>query len=170
MLKVTLTEIWLRVKLVVLSWILLFFGGAIVAGIVSYLFDIPERHSHYTTWPIVFLMVTVPLWQLVMIVLAVVRLVGWARATPEHKALIRAHIREVLAAAPIASPQGYTRHILQDVKVAVAARDGGRCRVCGSTRDLQYDHIIPFSRGGSSFDPANVQLLCGYHNRLKSNR
>ena len=62
-----------------------------------------------------------------------------------------------------------SRTIPQDVKIAVSVRDEGKCRICGSTKDLQYDHIIPWSRGGSSTDPDNIQLLCGYHNRLKRN-
>jgi hypothetical protein len=63
-----------------------------------------------------------------------------------------------------------SRSIPQDVKIAVSVRDGGRCRRCGSDQHLQYDHIVPYSKGGSSTDPDNIQLLCGYHNRLKSNR
>jgi HNH endonuclease len=60
--------------------------------------------------------------------------------------------------------------IPQDVKIAVSVRDGGKCRVCGSAYDLQYDHIIPNSLGGSSDDVDNIQLLCGRCNRRKSNR
>lgn len=63
-----------------------------------------------------------------------------------------------------------SRTIPQSVKIAVSARDGGRCRMCGSREDLQYDHIFPWSRGGSSTDPNNIQLLCGRHNRAKSDR
>jgi 5-methylcytosine-specific restriction endonuclease McrA len=63
-----------------------------------------------------------------------------------------------------------SRTIPQDVKIAVSVRDGGKCRICGSTKDLQYDHIIPYSKGGRSDDPNNIQLLCGYHNRLKRDR
>ena len=63
-----------------------------------------------------------------------------------------------------------SRTIPQDVKIAVTLRDEGKCRVCGSTKDLQYDHIYPWSLGGSSDDPNNIQLLCGYHNRLKGVR
>jgi 5-methylcytosine-specific restriction endonuclease McrA len=63
-----------------------------------------------------------------------------------------------------------SRSIPQWVKIAVATRDGGTCRRCGSNYDLQYDHIIPFSRGGSSTDVNNIQLLCGKCNRRKSNR
>jgi len=38
-------------------------------------------------------------------------------------------------------------------------RDGGKCRRCGSTNELQFDHIVPRSRGGSG-EAANVELLC----------
>ena len=62
------------------------------------------------------------------------------------------------------------RNIPQWVKIAVAHRDEGKCRVCGSDYDLQYDHIVPYSRGGNSADVDNIQLLCGRCNRRKSNR
>jgi 5-methylcytosine-specific restriction endonuclease McrA len=62
------------------------------------------------------------------------------------------------------------RTIPQWVKIAVAHRDGGKCRRCGSAYELQYDHIVPYSGGGSSTDVNNIQLLCGRCNRLKSNR
>jgi hypothetical protein len=64
----------------------------------------------------------------------------------------------------------HSRSIPQWVKIAVATRDGGKCRRCGSAYELQYDHIIPYSQGGSSRDLNNIQLLCGRCNRLKSNR
>ena len=63
-----------------------------------------------------------------------------------------------------------SRSVPQWVKIAVATRDGGKYRRCGSAYDLQYDHIIPYSHGGSSTDVNNIQLLCGRCNRLKSNR
>lgn len=53
-----------------------------------------------------------------------------------------------------------------EVKRIVFERDGGRCAQCGSNFDIQYDHVIPFSLGGSS-TPANLQLLCGSCNRAK---
>jgi hypothetical protein len=62
-----------------------------------------------------------------------------------------------------------TRVIPQSVKIAVAARDGGKCRECGSSEDLQYDHVIPWSRGGAN-TVNNVQLLCGECNRRKGAR
>lgn len=62
-----------------------------------------------------------------------------------------------------------TRHIDQDVKVAVSVRDGGRCRHCGSNDNLQFDHITPYSKGGTN-DVRNIQLLCGHCNESKGNR
>jgi hypothetical protein len=41
-----------------------------------------------------------------------------------------------------------SRSIPQPVKIEVVTRDGGKCRRCGSTQDLQYDRIVPNSRGG----------------------
>jgi HNH endonuclease len=62
-----------------------------------------------------------------------------------------------------------SRSIPQPVKIAVVTRDGGKCRRCGSIQDLQYDRIVPNSRGGSSTDVNNIQLLCGKCSSLKSN-
>jgi hypothetical protein len=59
-----------------------------------------------------------------------------------------------------------TRVIPQDVKIKVAARDGGRCRQCGSTEELHLDHVVPWSKGGAN-TVANIQLLCGPCNRRK---
>ena len=62
-----------------------------------------------------------------------------------------------------------SRSIPQWVKIAMATRDGGARRQCGSDYELQYDHIVPYSLGGSSDDVNNIQLLCGRCNRRKSN-
>jgi 5-methylcytosine-specific restriction endonuclease McrA len=56
--------------------------------------------------------------------------------------------------------------IPDDVKHLVWTRDRGRCRACGSTVELQFDHIIPVAMGGSS-SPENLQILCGPCNRRK---
>lgn len=61
-----------------------------------------------------------------------------------------------------------SRYISETVKKIVFTRDGGACQCCGSTFDLEYDHITPFSCGGSS-DASNIQLLCLPCNRSKSN-
>lgn len=62
-----------------------------------------------------------------------------------------------------------SRRIPEDVKRAVWRRDGGKCVECGSKEKLEYDHIIPFSEGGSN-TKRNVQLLCETCNRNKSNK
>lgn len=61
------------------------------------------------------------------------------------------------------------RHIPQNVKTAVWQRDRGRCVQCGSTSNLQFDHIIPYSKGGSNTE-TNIQLLCQTCNLAKSDR
>lgn len=42
----------------------------------------------------------------------------------------------------------------------------GFCAYCGSTKKLQVDHIIPYSKGGTH-DRANLQCLCFTCNRAK---
>jgi hypothetical protein len=62
-----------------------------------------------------------------------------------------------------------SRHIPQDVKNAVWQRDGGKCTQCSSTSYLEFDHIIPHTKGGAN-TIANVQLLCRSCNLKKSER
>ena len=61
-----------------------------------------------------------------------------------------------------------SRYISQTTKKIVYARDGGVCVCCGDYEYLEYDHISPYSCGGSS-DVSNIQLLCRKCNRSKSN-
>lgn len=61
-----------------------------------------------------------------------------------------------------------SRYISTTTKKIVYARDGGVCRCCGSSLNLEYDHITPFSCGGPN-DVSNIQLLCKRCNRSKSN-
>lgn len=56
------------------------------------------------------------------------------------------------------------------VKLEVWKRDGGKCVTCGSSDNLHYDHILPFSKGGSSLLASNIQLLCARHNLEKSDK
>jgi hypothetical protein len=63
-----------------------------------------------------------------------------------------------------------TRVIPTTVKLDVWKRDRGRCVECGSTDNLHFDHVIPYSRGGSSLVAENIQLLCARHNIQKHDR
>ncbi len=56
--------------------------------------------------------------------------------------------------------------IPDDVKMHVWQRDKGRCVRCASQEKLEYDHIIPVSKGGSN-TARNLQLLCEPCNRAK---
>ena len=56
------------------------------------------------------------------------------------------------------------------VKLEVWKRDGGKCSRCNATNNLHFDHIIPYSKGGSSITPDNIQLLCGKHNIQKKDK
>ena len=61
----------------------------------------------------------------------------------------------------------HTRVIPSSIKQEVWKRDGGRCRICGASDNLHFDHIVPFSKGGSSLVAENIQLLCARHNLAK---
>ena len=64
--------------------------------------------------------------------------------------------------------------VLQAVREQVYLRDGGRCTFvgsngnrCGCSWDLEYEHIVPFARGGSN-EEDNLTLLCRAHNQYRA--
>lgn len=59
--------------------------------------------------------------------------------------------------------------ISQEVQNRVWNRDSGKCVKCGNNEKLEFDHIIPFSKGGAN-TYRNLQLLCEKCNREKSNK
>lgn len=63
-----------------------------------------------------------------------------------------------------------SRIIPTNVKLEVWKRDKGACTMCGATDEIHFDHIIPFSKGGTSFKVENVQILCARHNLSKNNK
>jgi hypothetical protein len=62
------------------------------------------------------------------------------------------------------------RVIPTQVKLEVWKRDRGKCVVCGGTDELTFDHIIPYSKGGTSLSAENIQLLCARHNIAKRDK
>ena len=96
------------------------------------------------------------------------------------KRLIRGLIREsILASSPKPKPAKKkksttrrSRYISAATRVDVLRRDNYRCVFCGvSARkaELEIDHIVPFSNGGSNA-MNNLQTLCKACNQGKSNR
>lgn len=64
----------------------------------------------------------------------------------------------------------HSRLIPASVKLEVWKRDRGQCVQCSSRDNLHFDHIIPYSKGGSSLVAQNIQLLCARHNLQKRDR
>ena len=64
----------------------------------------------------------------------------------------------------------HNRVIPASVKLEAWKRDKGRCVKCGSEDNLHYDHILPYSKGGSSLIAKNIQILCARHNFEKRDR
>ncbi len=64
----------------------------------------------------------------------------------------------------------HNRLIPSSVKLEVWKRDKGKCIKCDSQDNLHYDHIIPYSKGGSSLVAENIQILCARHNLGKRDR
>lgn len=58
------------------------------------------------------------------------------------------------------------RNIPGEVRREVWRRDEGKCVECGSQEKLEYDHVIPVTKGGSN-TARNIRLLCEVCNRKK---
>jgi hypothetical protein len=73
-------------------------------------------------------------------------------------------------------PSEDSRRIPAAVKREVYRRDGGRCTYvgpdghrCSAQAFLEYDHILPVARGGTS-NADNLRLRCFTHNQLTAKR
>jgi 5-methylcytosine-specific restriction endonuclease McrA len=92
----------------------------------------------------------------------------------ERKKTLRNEAYKELVSQGLISNQSIDREgrrelIPQDVMDSVWNRDGGRCTKCGSQENLEFDHIIPFSKGGAN-TYRNLQILCKKCNVEKSNK
>ena len=59
--------------------------------------------------------------------------------------------------------------ITERTRIFVWRRDGGKCSRCDSRDRIEFDHIIPVSKGGSS-TARNIELLCESCNRTKGDQ
>jgi len=95
------------------------------------------------------------------------RLFLWEKGRREQRKFER--LAKAKAAAKEAHEEVGRERIPEEVRLLVWERDGGCCVRCGSTDGLEFDHIIPVSKGGSNTEK-NVQLLCARCNREKGDR
>lgn len=63
-------------------------------------------------------------------------------------------------------PKDSRLKIPEEVRHEVWRRNEGKCAKCGSQENLEFDHIIPVSKGGSN-TARNIELLCERCNREK---
>jgi 5-methylcytosine-specific restriction endonuclease McrA len=62
---------------------------------------------------------------------------------------------------------GSRKPIPERIRSEVWRRDEGRCVDCGSRENLEFDHIVPHSKGGAD-TVRNLELRCQSCNRKKS--
>ena len=72
---------------------------------------------------------------------------------PENGAAVKSSVR---TSAGKVTP---SRYIPAEVKRVVWSKSEGKCVNCKSTYALEYDHVIPFAKGGST-TVQNLRLLC----------
>ena len=89
--------------------------------------------------------------------------------TPLHRGLTFTGFGTKQLEEPKVKGEKRSRRISQDVKDKVWNRDGGKCVECSSNENLEFDHIIPHSKGGAN-TYRNIQLLCEPCNRSKSDK
>ena len=90
-------------------------------------------------------------------------LVEWNRRYPR----MAGHVWFQTPEAPLPYETTAREPISKVVSSEVWRRDQGRCTACGCNQQLEFDHIIPVSRGGAT-SVLNLQLLCRGCNRRKA--
>lgn len=98
---------------------------------------------------------------------------AWQEISDGRKVFkFRMELLETDASEEDVAPQDlrHDRMIPSDVKLTVWKRDGGKCVKCQSKDNLHFDHIVPFSKGGTSLIAENIQLMCARHNLEKRDK
>lgn len=78
-------------------------------------------------------------------------------------------LRKLVAASDSVGQASERKPIPEDVQMFVWRRDEAKCVKCDSQENLEFDHIIPVSKGGAN-TARNIQLLCEICNRAKSDK
>jgi 5-methylcytosine-specific restriction endonuclease McrA len=60
------------------------------------------------------------------------------------------------------------KQISDHVLAFVLQRDLNKCVICGDESNLQFDHILPVSKGGNN-EPENLRILCQQCNQSRGN-
>ncbi|MDG6101786.1 TerD family protein [Dactylosporangium aurantiacum] len=87
----------------------------------------------------------------------------------EHVAAVLTGVLRVAKRIAQVPAQRDSRSIPAAMKAEVWRLDGGACRECKATEYLEFDHVIPWSRGGAT-SVGNLQLLCRRCNLAKGAR
>jgi hypothetical protein len=104
---------------------------------------------------------------------------AWAAAEPYAARALTGAVLGLMAATlllvavrsrwPARAAPARREPIPERVRHEVWRRDRGTCVECGSRARLEFDHIVPVSRGGSN-TARNVELRCEPCNRRKGAR
>jgi MFS superfamily sulfate permease-like transporter len=102
----------------------------------------------------------------IIVGIIIVLLILWQVRKSQRRKAITSEIDRQLSPNNVTEPNRTREAISYEVQQFVWRRDNGRCVKCGSQEKLEYDHIIPISKGGSN-TARNIQLLCERCNRSK---
>jgi hypothetical protein len=95
----------------------------------------------------------------------------------EQQARAKALVKRPRGSATAAAATAPGRpHVPAAVEREVRRRDDDRCQfpldqgeVCGSTFQVQLDHVVPLALGGET-SVGNLRCACAFHNRLAARR
>lgn len=105
-------------------------------------------------------------------------LVGHTKACEVLKRVLREFVakRKEVKRQVVTDCSRKSRFIPKATKLVVLKRDGRCCsfvskdgKRCQERHGLEFDHIVPFSKGGSR-DSSNLRLVCRAHNQLYAER
>ncbi|GAA1541416.1 hypothetical protein GCM10009827_071110 [Dactylosporangium maewongense] len=88
---------------------------------------------------------------------------------PEYVAAVLTGAMRKARRTAVTPAQRDSRSVPAAVRTEVWQRDGGACVECQATEYLEFDHVIPWSRGGAT-SAGNLQLLCRRCNLKKGAR